>query len=132
MPNEQKIILVVEDERPLANAIKAKLEKSGFAVITARTVEQALNYLEDLERVDVIWLDHYLLGKEDGLDFVTKIKSQDGKWKKIPIFVVSNTASPAKVQSYILLGISKYYIKAEHRLDEIVSGIKSFLDNPEV
>ena len=63
---------------------------------------------------------------------MTKIKSQDGKWKKIPIFVVSNTASPAKVQSYILLGISKYYIKAEHRLDEIVSGIKSFLDNPEV
>lgn len=126
-----KTILVIEDERPLIEAIKTKLEKNGFAVTTARTVEQALNYLEDLERVDAIWLDHYLLGKEDGLDFVAKIKSHDGKWKHIPIFVVSNTASPDKVQSYIRLGISKYYVKAEHRLDKIINEIKSFLDHPE-
>ena len=128
---KEKIILVVEDERPLAEAIQAKLEKNGFAVTTARTGQQALNYLEDLERIDVIWLDHYLLGKEDGLDFVAKIKSHDGKWKHIPIFVVSNTASANKVQSYIHLGISKYYVKADHRLDEIINNIKSFLDKPE-
>ncbi len=126
-----KTILVIEDERPLLEAIKTKLEKNGFAVTTARTVEQALNYLEDLERIDVIWLDHYLLGKEDGLDFVAKIKSQNGKWKHIPIFVVSNTASADKVQSYIQLGISKYFVKAEHRLDGIISEIKSFLEHPE-
>jgi len=130
MTNE-KIILVVEDERPLLEAIKTKLENNGFAVTTARTVEQAINYLEDLERVDVIWLDHYLLGKEDGLDFVAKIKSHDGKWKHIPIFVVSNTASADKVQSYIQLGISKYFVKAEHRLDGIINEIKSLLDHPE-
>lgn len=130
MTNE-KTILVIEDERPLIEAIKKKLENNGFAVTTARTVEQALNYLEDLERVDAIWLDHYLLGKEDGLDFVTKIKSHDGQWKTIPIFVVSNTASPDKVQSYIRLGISKYYVKADHRLDGIINEIKSFLDHPE-
>ena len=128
---KDKTILVIEDERPLLEAIKTKLENNGFEVTTARTVEQALNYLEDLERVDAIWLDHYLLGKEDGLDFVTKLKSHDGKWKKIPIFVVSNTASPAKVQSYIRLGISKYYVKAENRLDGIINDIKSFLDHPE-
>lgn len=126
-----KTILVIEDERPLLEAVKAKLEKSGFGVTTARSVEQALNYLEDLERVDAIWLDHYLLGKEDGLDFVIKSKAKDGKWNKIPIFVVSNTASPAKVQSYIRLGINKYYVKAEHRLDEIINDVKSFLDKPE-
>ncbi len=128
---KDKTILVIEDERPLLEAIKTKLEKNGFEVTTARTVEQALNYLEDLERVDVIWLDHYLLGKEDGLDFVAKIKSHDGKWKHIPIFVVSNTASADKVQSYIQLGISKYFVKAEHRLDRIISEIKLFLDHPE-
>lgn len=126
-----KTILVIEDERPLLEAIKAKLEKNGFNVVTARSVEQGLDYLEDLERVDAIWLDHYLLGKEDGLDFVTKLKSHNGKWKQIPIFVVSNTASPAKVQSYIRLGISKYYVKAEHRLDAIIKDIKSSFDHPE-
>ena len=127
---DEKTILVVEDERPLAEAIKAKLEKSGFAVVTSRTVQQTISYLEDIGVVDAVWLDHYLLGKEDGLDFVTKLKARDGRWQKIPIFVVSNTASPDKVQSYIRLGINKYYTKADHRLDEIISEIKSFLENP--
>lgn len=126
-----KTILVIEDERPLIEAVKTKLEKNGFDVTTARSVEQAMDYLESIERIDAIWLDHYLLGKEDGLDFVTKFKSHDGKWKKVPLFVVSNTASPSKVQSYIRLGISKYYVKAEHRLDEIIKEIKSFLGKPE-
>ena len=126
---DEKTILVVEDERPLAEAIKTKLEKSGFAVVTSRTVQQTLDYLEDIGVVDAIWLDHYLLGKESGLDFVTKLKTSDGRWKNIPIFVVSNTASPDKVQSYLRLGIHKYYTKADHRLDEIISDINSFLKN---
>ncbi len=126
-----KIILVVEDERPLIQAIKLKLEKNGFDIVTSRSVEQALNYLEDIERVDAIWLDHYLLGKESGLDLVAKLKSENSKWNKIPVFVVSNTASPLKASSYIRLGVNKYYIKAEHRLDDIVTEIRAFLDKPE-
>ena len=60
----KKTILVVEDEKPLLDAIKTKLEKNDFNVLTARSVEQAKNHLMDVEKVDVIWLDHYLLGKE--------------------------------------------------------------------
>lgn len=126
----KKIILVIEDEQPLAKAIKDKLEKNSFTAATARTVEQGLRYLEDLEQVDAIWLDHYLLGREDGIDFVAKLKGHDARWKKIPIFVVSNTASSEKVDAYLRLGISKYYVKAENRLDNIIGDIKSFLEKP--
>ena len=126
-----KTILVVEDERPLAEAIKTKLEMSGFETATARTVDQALGYLKDFGGVDAVWLDHYLLGKENGLDFVARCKSMDSPCKNIPIFVVSNTATSDKVQSYIRFGITKYYIKAEQRLDAIVSEIKAFLEHPE-
>ncbi|MEI7424776.1 MAG: response regulator, partial [Candidatus Staskawiczbacteria bacterium] len=62
MTLDKKTILVVEDEKPLMDAVKRKLEISGFYVVTARDVEQALGYLEDLEKVDLVWLDHYLLG----------------------------------------------------------------------
>ncbi|NMC51841.1 response regulator [Candidatus Kuenenbacteria bacterium] len=127
-PTRKKNILVVEDEKPLQDAIRIKLEKSGFAVVTARTVEQALNYLKDIKEIDVIWLDHYLLGKEDGLDFVAEAKNRS-QWKDIPIFVVSNTASADKVRSYLELGINKYYIKSEKRLDEIISDINDYLAN---
>lgn len=143
-----KTILVIEDERPLLEAINAKLEKNGFKVIAARSVEEAFNanlkknklgiitidsieraldYLESLERVDAIWLDHHLLGNEDGLDFVKKFKANGGRWNKIPVFVVSNAASPKTIKSYMNIGVSKYYVKSDHRLDEIIADIERHL-----
>ncbi len=141
---KKKTILVLEDERPLLEAITAKLQKSGFGVTTARSVEQAFNakldgngegvltvdslaraiqYLEELEQIDAVWLDHSLLGDEDGLDFVKKFKGNGGEWKKIPVFVVSNNENNTTVKAYMSAGVSKYYIKSNHRLDEIVKDI---------
>ncbi|MFA6417317.1 MAG: response regulator [Patescibacteria group bacterium] len=122
----EKTILVIEDERPLLEAIRTKLEKNNFSVVTARTAEQAYGLLEDLKKIDIIWLDHYLLGKENGLDIVTKLKGHE-KYRKIPIFIVSNTASADKVKSYINLGINKYYTKSNYRLDQIIGDIRDCL-----
>ena len=124
-----KTILVIEDERPLAKVIEAKLEKDGFDVVTARTVDQGFEYLEEVGNFDAIWLDHYLPGDKTGLDLVIKLKGKTSKWKKVPIFIVSNTASSNNVKSYLRLGVTKYCVKAENRLEEISSDIKSFLDS---
>lgn len=124
-------ILVVEDEKPLLEAIRLKLENNSLKVVSARTAEQAVGYLKDLEKVDAVWLDHYLLGKETGLDFVAQLKSDGSVWKNIPIFVVSNTATADKIQTYMRLGISKYYTKSNTRLDTVVSDIRAFLEKGE-
>lgn len=134
-----KTILVIEDERSLLKAITIKLEKNNFHVITSRSVERAfstpiknitfstieiaLKHIEELEQVDAIWLDHDLLGDENGLDFVKKFKANGGRWNKVPIFVVSNTASPELVKNYAKLGVKKYYLKAEYRLEDIIKDI---------
>ncbi len=123
----KKTILVIEDERPLVRVIEAKLDKIGFDVVTARTVRQGLNYMKDISNIDAVWLDHYLLGEETGLDFVAEIKSQSKKWSKLPIFVVSNTASSNNVQSYMNLGVTNYSVKSDHKLDQITKNMKSFL-----
>jgi DNA-binding response OmpR family regulator len=129
MSNQNRVILVLEDERPLLEAIKLKLEKNSFEVVTARTVEQAKHYVDDLAKVDAIWLDHYLIGKEDGLDFVAWCKEEDNaKCKQVPIFVVSNTASSDKVSTYMRLGAKEYFVKSNHRLDEIVKSIADYLN----
>lgn len=126
--DKNKTVLVLEDEKPLLEAIKLKLEKNGFSVVTARSVDQAKQYTEDLEKIDVIWLDHYLMGKEDGLDFIAWCKKEDNvKCKFIPIFVVSNTASNDKVSAYLALGAEKYFVKANHKLDEIIKEISETL-----
>lgn len=124
-------ILVLEDERPLLDAIKIKMENSGLDVVTARTVNQGLNYLDELSKVDAIWLDHYLLGKETGLNFVAKLKESNSKWRYIPVFVVSNSASDDKVNAYIGFGVNRFYTKTNYRLDQIVSEIVEFLKNSE-
>lgn len=121
-----KTILVVEDENSLAFAIAKKLEIEGFETLIARSAEDALGALKDTQ-VDAIWLDHYLLGKMHGLDLVVKLKNDD-EWKKIPIFVVSNTASADKVEAYIKLGIDKYYTKSDFRLDQIIDDIKKSIE----
>lgn len=124
----RKTILVIEDERPLVKVIEAKLGKSGFDVVTARTVEQGLGYIQDIKSIDAVWLDHYLLGEQTGIDFVAELKSQGGKFKKMPIFVVSNTASSTNVKSYINLGVTSYNVKAEKRLDQITESVKNYLE----
>ncbi|HOZ55748.1 MAG: Phosphate regulon transcriptional regulatory protein PhoB [Parcubacteria group bacterium ADurb.Bin316] len=123
-----KTILIVEDEKPLLDAISIKMQKSGYETVSARTVEQALNYLNDIQKINVIWLDHYLLGKESGLDFLVKIKG-DKNYKDIPVFVVSNTAGHDKITSYLNLGAVKFYVKAEKRLDEIINDINKYITN---
>ncbi len=150
VPTKKKTILVIEDERPLLEVVNSRLEKKGFGVITARSVDevfnaglekegmgiiaansikQALDYLEKLEEVDAIWLDHNLLGKENGFDLVKKIKANGGRWKKIPIFVVSNTEGSKVIRSYVNLGVNKYYVKSNHKLDDIIGDINAYLGN---
>lgn len=124
MEKEKKTVLIVEDEKPLLDAIKIKLEKNNFETVSARSVEQAKQYTKDIERIDAIWLDHYLLGKEDGLDFVAWCKNdQNNKCNQIPIFVVSNTATSEKLATYMKLGVEKYFVKSNHGLEEIVDEI---------
>lgn len=138
-------ILVIEDERPLLKVIQEKLEKRGARVITSRnverafsteletgtdgnislsSVERALNHLDELGKVDAVWLDHNLLGSENGVDFVTRLKSNGGHWSNIPIFVVSNAADPEVINAYAALGVTNYYVKAEHKLENIVKDME--------
>ena len=118
-----KLILVVEDEKPLLEAIRLQLKKGGFEVVTARTVEEGKSCVSGAGKIDAIWLDHYLIGKEDGLDFVAWCREEGNKCQNVPIFVVSNTATPEKVSSYMSLGVHDYYIKANYRLDQIINAI---------
>ena len=127
MQETRKSILVVEDERPLLEAIRAKLESSGFDVVGARSTQEAFNHLQDVPGISAIWLDHYLLGSENGLDFIAKCKSDGSSYKRIPIFLVSNTAGSDKVHEYMRLGATQYFVKSNSRLTDIIVAIKDFL-----
>jgi len=107
MANKKLTILVIEDEVLLLEAISKK----------------ALDYLKNLSRKpNAIWLDYYL-GDSNGIELMQKIH-ENKTWSSIPVLVVSNSASPEKVHKMLDLGVKKYLIKAEHRLDDLVNEIK--------
>jgi len=119
MPPKNTTIMVVEDEKLLRQAIVKKLKIAGMNPISCTTATQALDYLENIDPLpNVIWLDYYLDGM-DGLGFMNKLK-ENKNWKKIPVVVVSNSASPKKVHNMLALGVKKYLLKAQYRLDEII------------
>ena len=126
MPKSKKTILVIEDELPLLEAIQRKLESAGFAVLTAQNTEAAMAKLQRGPKADLIWLDHYIFGKEPGLLFVAELKN-DPRWSRIPIFVVSNASGPEKRQAYMSLGADKYYTKVDSKLEDICQDIEEFL-----
>lgn len=112
-------ILIIEDEELLLNVISKKLRLSGLSPISCVSGKQALDYLSNLKELpDAIWLDYYLRDM-NGLEFIKSIKSNSGL-AKIPVIVVSNSANPEKIQNMLALGVSKYFVKAEHRLDDII------------
>jgi len=124
----QKTILVVEDELPLLDAIVEKLKQKGCAVVSARSAKEAFTLLEELPEISAMWLDHYILGGKNGLDIVARMKESDD-WKSIPIFVVSNTATDEKVTSYIELGVDKFYVKSEVKIQDIVDQIEKAIQS---
>ncbi len=123
----KKTILIVEDELPLLHAVDDKLKKSGYDTFPASRVDEAIDFLKTSPKVDAVWLDHYLPGKT-GDELVVYMKQDGSTYNHIPIFLVSNTATADKVYSYMHLGIDRYFVKADRRLDEIIADVAKFLE----
>ncbi|MEZ6255513.1 MAG: response regulator [Patescibacteria group bacterium] len=129
MNDAPKTVLIVEDEPPLANIIKIRFEQSGFGVYTARTATEALDILKKVSNIDVIWLDHYLVGST-GLELVEQVK-QDPAFASIPIYLVTNTAGDEAIYNYLHLGVVKYFVKTNIKLTDAINQIVNQLNFPE-
>jgi len=118
-----KTILVVEDDQALQDAVCMKLKKEGINCLTAKSSEEAIKVLKSSEIIDALWLDHYLIGDLNGIEIVRQLRQIKSR-QDLPVYVVSNTVSPEKVEDYFNLQAKKYYVKSDYRLEEIVEDIK--------
>jgi CheY-like chemotaxis protein len=129
--SDGKTILVVEDEKLLLEAITKKLQMNGYEVVECATAREALNYLEHDNPLPVaIWLDYYLPDM-NGFEFVQKFK-QNSAWEKVPVLVVSNSASEEKVEAMMALGVKKYLLKTDYRLDDLVKMLPEIIHDEEM
>src|SRR4030042_1058006 len=99
-------ILIVEDEKMLAEMYKDKFEEEGMETDLSFSSEEALDYLKD-KKPDLILLD-ILLPKENGISFLKKIKEIENT-AEVPIVAFSNYDEPQTKKEALALGAKAYY-----------------------
>jgi two-component system response regulator VicR len=113
-------ILVVDDERSIAEILKYNLEKEGFEVILAYDGEEALERLEQ-DKPDLILLD-IMLPKKDGFAVCREIRAQ----KEIPIIML--TARETEVDKVLGLELgADDYVTKPFSAREVTARVKAIL-----
>lgn len=101
-------ILVIEDEKDIAELIQYNLEREGYNVITVYTGEEALDVLKkDLPHL--ILLDLMLPGM-DGMETCRLIK-ENSKTQHIPVMMVTAKSEDSDVVIGLQLGADDYITK---------------------
>ncbi|MFA5746946.1 MAG: response regulator [Candidatus Paceibacterota bacterium] len=117
-------ILVIEDEKILAEMYKDKLEKEGFEIILAGDGEEGIKMMKE-QRPSLALLD-LLMPNENGLELLKKQK-EDPEISSIPVIVFSNFDDGETKRLTLSLGAKSYLIKSNHDPKEIVEEIKKYL-----
>lgn len=120
-----KKVLVVEDDKFLANAYKAGFEGEGFEVSLAFDGEEALSVAEQ-QKPDVIILD-ILIPKLDGFAVLQRLKA-NSELQQIPVIVASNLGQKEDVDKGMELGATDFIIKSESSVTQILGKIKVLLE----
>lgn len=87
LPQDERLILIVEDDASLASLITVHLEEDGLRVVQLPSAEQASLFLGKQEILPaLIVLDIALAGRLDGWDFLLQLKA-DLVTAKIPVII---------------------------------------------
>ena len=101
-------VLVVEDERHIADGLKFNLEAEGHEAVVARSGEDALDLvLRQREAFDVVILDVMLPGK-DGFEVASELRSA-GQF--VPILMLTARGRPEDILNGFEAGADDYLPK---------------------
>ncbi len=106
--NNEKKILLVDDEQDMVYAVKMQLEAEGFSVLTAKDGQEGLDKARK-ENPDLVILD-LMLPKIDGYKVCRMLKF-DEKYKKIPIIIYTARAPAGAEKRGYEAGADAYMTK---------------------
>ncbi|MEL7482736.1 MAG: response regulator [Planctomycetota bacterium] len=106
--NDRKYILIVEDERDLAELLRYNLNVGGYDAEVARDGRQALEMV-DSRRPDLIVLD-VMLPVYDGITVATRLRSDDAT-KHVPIVMLTAKAGETDQVTGLKAGADDYITK---------------------
>lgn len=104
--NEQRKVLVVDDDPVVGESFNRVLSRKGYAVITAANGDEALAKMQ-AERYDLVFTDLRMPGM-DGLEVAEQVKARQ-PW--IPVVIVTGYGSKPSEDRARALGVSEFLNK---------------------
>jgi CheY-like chemotaxis protein len=123
-PKTKVLLLVVEDEAPLANMYAEKLTHEGYAVEIAHDGLEGFEKMK-LKRPQLVLMD-IMMPNLNGLEALMRAK-QDADIKDIPIIMLTNLAGTAELESALKKGAVGYIVKSEMIPSEVVKKVQAVL-----
>ena len=102
-------ILVADDEPHIGRIIKMKLEQGPFRVSLAYDGQEALDFVNGDEHVDLALLD-LMMPKLSGLDVLREIRLQE-RFKSLPCIILTAGGDAKHERDALALGATQFLTK---------------------
>lgn len=117
-------VLIVEDDPFLQRALVTKFEKDGFEAIAAKDGAEAIEKVN--EKPNIVLLD-LMLPKKSGFEVLAEYKTRPD-FADFKVIIISNLGQKDDIQKGMDLGAVDYIIKAEAKIDDIVTKVKGIVE----
>jgi len=119
-----KKILIVEDEKPLSDALVDKLSSEGYEVSHASNGKEGLDKAY-AEKPDLILVD-IIMPVMDGVTMLHELKKDE--WgKTVKVIVLTNLSDSDQILKCIAEGVNEYLVKSDWKLVDILQKIKEVI-----
>jgi two-component system cell cycle sensor histidine kinase/response regulator CckA len=115
-------ILIVEDDEGVARLQQRRLERAGYAVVSAGTAAEGLQKLT--HGIELILLDYRLPGNCTGLDVYAQLKSAG---HDLPVIMVTGFSDEATVIRALRAGVRDFVTKSAEYLNYLPEAVERVL-----
>jgi signal transduction histidine kinase/CheY-like chemotaxis protein len=123
MASERGTILLVEDDAGVGRLERLRLERAGYAVVTAATAEEALGLL-GCQSVGLLVLDQRLASGVSGLDLYEQVKAAG---HDLPAILVTGLQEDGLLLRALRAGVRDFVPKTADFLDYLVPAVAQVL-----
>ncbi len=115
--------LIVEDNQDLSAIVSLILQKQGFSTNSVDNVSDALIFIKQRKKPDIIFLDWYIKN-ETADSILNKIIEWGKPWQNIPIIVMAKQSDMGR--PYQELNI-RHFMEKPFDVNKIIAAIGEFL-----